>query len=231
MSAPGRLVWIGIALLVGIGVVATLHRARAVATDSSSYVPMGRALSASELRDVAAYDRAFADNPWLTALHIAPGPIFLVLAPFQFSARIRTRHLRLHRWSGRLIVLLALAAGVSGLLLVPRFRFTGFAASSAALVFGMLFVVAILRAFVAIRRGDVEHHREWMIRAFAIAIGISVVRIIGALMVVASRAQPFEILSWSFWIGWSVALAAGEWWIRRSRRGRFASPIGELRSA
>jgi FtsH-binding integral membrane protein len=212
-----RLLWGSVALLVAIGVTASVNRARAIATGDSSNLAVGGALSAAEVRDIAAYDSAFASHPLLTVLHIAPGPIFLVLAPLQFSSRIRTRHLRLHRWSGRVLVLLALVAGVSGLLLVPHFSFTGSAASWAALVFGTLFVVAILRAFVAIRRRDVVRHREWMIRAFSIAIGISVVRIVGGLLVVASRAEPFDILGWSFWIGWLVSFAAGEWWIRRSR--------------
>lgn len=54
-------------------------------------------------------------------------------------------------------------------------------------------------------------------RALSAADGISVVRIVGGLLVMASRAQPFDILGWSFWIGWLLSFAAGEWWIRRSR--------------
>jgi len=53
----------------------------------------------------------------------------------------------------------------------------GWLEASAALVFGIWFVACLVLAFRAIRRDDVPQHRRWMIRAFAVGIGIGTIRI------------------------------------------------------
>ena len=45
------------------------------------------------------------------------------------------------------------------------------------MVFGLWFLTCLVLAVRAIRRDDIVHHRRWMIRAFAIGIGIGTVRI------------------------------------------------------
>jgi uncharacterized membrane protein YozB (DUF420 family) len=49
--------------------------------------------------------------------------------------------------------------------------------ASAAVVFGLWFLTCLVLAVRAIRRDDIVHHRRWMIRAFAIGIGIGTTRI------------------------------------------------------
>ena len=45
-------------------------------------------------------------------------------------------------------------------------------------VFGTLFLVALVKGFVHIRAGRVALHREWMIRAFAVALAFATMRVI-----------------------------------------------------
>src|ERR1700726_3698890 len=52
----------------------------------------------------SALDDLFAHYPVLTLIHIVPGLLFMLLGPLQFSSTIRARHLRWHRWSGRVFV-------------------------------------------------------------------------------------------------------------------------------
>jgi uncharacterized membrane protein len=64
---------------------------------------------------------------------------------------------------------------------------------------------------VAIRRHQVACHREWMIRAFALAIGISVVRVVGAAVDLALTpvgVRPAEIFVISIWAGWVIAFGS-----------------------
>jgi len=204
-------------ILVGIGVASTINRALALKNGALFFDPIRATLPATELQDLEKYDRGFGTHPVLTFLHIIPGSLFLILAPFQFSSRIRNRHIRFHRWSGRLIIVIAVLAGLFGLFLGVPFQFTGTTASSAGILFGVLFLIALVRAFIAIRRHDLQRHREWMIRAFSIGIGISTVRIVGGILFLITRAVSFEMLGLSFWIGWTLTLAAGELWIRRNR--------------
>jgi hypothetical protein len=85
---------------------------------------------------------------------------------------------------------------------------------------GGVFLFSMGRAFLAIRSGDVERHREWMIRAFAVAIGISTIRVIGAILDPALTPYGYsapQVLGLSLWVGWVLTMAAAEIWIRRSR--------------
>ena len=84
------------------------------------------------------------------------------------------------------------------------------------------FLLALGWAFRAIRSGQVARHREWMIRAFAVAIGISSVRVCGAIVDLAltpAGFRPQELFVGSLWTGWAVTIYAAEIWIRRTRRG------------
>jgi hypothetical protein len=172
------------------------------------------------MSEIARFDSPFAAHPAQTLLHVIPGALFLVLAPLQFASRIRTRHLRLHRWSGRLLVLAGLLSGLNGLYFGLLMPFAGAAERVAIALFGGLFLLALARGFVAIRRRDPDGHREWMIRAFAIALGISTVRVLGGILDVAltpSGVAPVTVFLLSVWLGWSLTLGAAEVWIRRTR--------------
>src|ERR1700732_765407 len=54
----------------------------------------------------AALDGGFAAHRLLTFVHIVPASLVIALMPLQFVSRIRERHLALHRWSGRVVIVL-----------------------------------------------------------------------------------------------------------------------------
>jgi len=58
-------------------------------------------------------------------------------------------------------------------------------------VFGVLFLVPLVKGFVHVRAGKVALHREWMIRAFAIGLAVVTQRLIfiPALLAVADPTQ------------------------------------------
>jgi uncharacterized membrane protein len=217
MKARRVVLWSGIALLAAIGISAAIGRGLAIATDVPSHETIRSLLPAVAAQDTDEFGRWFAAYPVLTFLHIFPGAVILALAPFQFSSGIRRRHIRFHRWSGRVVLVAALAAGLSALVLGAISPFGGLTATSAVAVFGVFFLVAILRAFIAIRRGDVARHREWMIRMLSLCLGISTIRIVGLLLVLITRAGPLEVIGLAFWIGWGLTFGAAELWVRYTR--------------
>jgi hypothetical protein len=222
--------WCGVALLVIVGVAAVFGRG-VFRTDFASRADpfRQRVLTALHLQDpflpqraaeLERFDRRFAASPVSTLLHILPGGAFLILAPLQFSSRIRSRYIQFHRWSGRILMLAALVAAVAGLYFGLRMPYGGLGEVTAITFFGSLFVVAVGRAFLAIRRHQVARHREWMIRAFAIAIGISTVRVVAAVFDLAltpAGLRPPDLFALSLWTGWTITLGAGELWIRYTR--------------
>jgi uncharacterized membrane protein len=159
-------------------------------------------------------EQRFADHAAATLLHVVPGALFLALAPLQFSSRFRSRHLRFHRWSGRLLLVAVAVSAVTGLFFGVVIPIAGFGEASSTGVFGALILFAIVRGYLAVRRGDLARHREWMIRAFAIAIGVSTIRLIAAVMQLIVKTTPERTVAISFWTGWAVTLLAAELWIR-----------------
>lgn len=222
--------WCGVVVLVIIGVGAAVGRGVFRADFATRADPVRQKLLAAlhredpflaqRAKELDRFDDRFAANPLLTLLHILPGGLVLILAPFQFSSRIRRRHIQFHRWSGRILVLAAFVAAIAGLYFGLLMPYGGVGEVTAVAFFGGLFVVAVGRAFVAIRRQQVTRHREWMIRAFAIAIGISTVRVVSAVFDMALTPlglRPQDLFALSLWTGWAISLATGEFWIRYTR--------------
>src|SRR5918998_509356 len=123
------------------------------------------------------YNPGFLRFPTIVALHVVLGGVYLVLAPLQFVRRIRTRHLGYHRWVGRVLVAIGLVVGATALFMGLVIPFSGWGERVIIGLFGGLFLLALGKGFVHIRAGRVASHREWMIRAFAIALSIATMRL------------------------------------------------------
>jgi uncharacterized membrane protein len=180
-----------------------------------------------------ALDDLFAHYPILTLIHIVPGLLFMLLGPLQFSATIRARHLRWHRWSGRVFVACGFVIGISALIMsfgMPAIG--GVNQAAATTLFGSYFLVALSRAFWLIRRREVALHREWMIRAFSIGLAVATIRPIMGVFFATTRLSgltPREFFGVAFWIGFVLHLMAAEAWIHATQSRRQLEPACELR--
>jgi uncharacterized membrane protein len=162
-------------------------------------------------------DTGFASHPALTLAHILPGVLFVVLGPFQFMAGLRRRRPVLHRWMGRFFLADSLVIGVTALVMSPQMAIGGTLESAATFVFGVLFLFSLGRAFAAIRARRVAEHRRWMIRAYAIGLGVATVRPIVGVFFATSRIThftPHDFFGIAFWLGFTLSLATAETWIR-----------------
>ena len=209
--------WCGVAVLAALGIAGAIARTVSVACGGLAYDQFRQLLPEKIVQEAFELDRWFAQHSILTLMHVTLGGIFLTLAPIQFSSRIRGRYPQLHRWSGRMLLLVALVVSLSGLLLAALFPFGGPVAASAAFVAGAFFLVALIQAFIAIRRGEVARHREWMIRMFSIGLGIATVRIIGLVLFAITGARFQDLAGLSFWTGWVSTFVVAELWIRHTR--------------
>jgi uncharacterized membrane protein len=160
------------------------------------------------------FDRRYAEHAVLAYAHILPGVIYLVLAPFQISRRFRNRHLPLHRKMGRVLVPLGIAGGLFGIIFGILYSFGGFAEASAAVVFGSWFVFCLAYAYMHIRAGDTVSHRRWMIRAFAIGLGVGTIRIWIGLFQGFGLLDEVTSFGVAFWVAFTMHLIAAELWLR-----------------
>lgn len=233
-----RALWAVVAVLVALGVFSAVGRtiflddfiARAEPVREWTMTAIGRGdpLALQRPAEVARMDGKFATHPALTLWHVVPGGLFLLLAPLQFSSRMRSRHRALHRWSGRMLLPLLVASVLPGVYFGVFNPYGGPGEAVAIGLFGSALFISIGVAFIAIRRRQVARHREWMIRVFAFAVAISSVRLaFGAIdaALTPSGIPPPDQFVLSVWAGWVITLAAAEAWIRYTRpRVRVALP-------
>jgi hypothetical protein len=203
-----RVMWVALIVLCAIGGAAAIRRMVALAYPAKSGPP--------QLVDL---DALFVAKASLTLVHIVPALALICLVPFQFSRRFRTRHLKAHRWIGRVIMVLGLIVGVSGLALLKD-PVGGWAEVTAILFFDALFLVALTKAYVYARRRAIAQHREWVIRAMSVAVGVATVRpIMGVFFATAplTGMTPHQFFGIAFWTGFTLTYVAGEMWIRYTR--------------
>jgi uncharacterized membrane protein len=174
-----------------------------------------------------ATSRKYSAQPTLTLVHVASGMLILLLAPLQLWERFRMRHLRVHRFCGKVVLGAAVGLAVSGTYFGWVEPTGGNLEATAVAVFGGFFVVAGGRAYILIRRGDVVRHREWMMRMFAVALGSSTIRLVALVSLAALNGGPDMInrrsVGFVFWLGWLLTLSFAELWIRRHRGKRQGS--------
>ncbi|MEO6068764.1 MAG: DUF2306 domain-containing protein [Gemmatimonadota bacterium] len=222
-----RLWWAMTFLLVGLGVAAAGYRALHISDAGVIAEPLrarlldavGRSdpLRAERARELAQFDAQFARRPTLTMLHVIPGALFLAFAPLQFRRRFRDRHRTIHRWTGRLLLGLLLLSTIPALRFAIGSPFAGAAETVLIVIIAGLVLNSAVRAWVAIRRGEVDRHRRWMIRLFALALGISVARVVGFLLdplIAPMGPSVASVFVPILGAGWALAIAGGEWWIR-----------------
>jgi hypothetical protein len=198
---------VGIVLVAVTALNVTVRIATDVPNIQSGVVPPSTELA-----------HGYARYPLLAYAHILPGLLFMVGGGLQFVGRLRRRYPRFHRWLGRVLVAAGLTTGALAVAYGVLVPYGGTLEAAATVVFGAAFIVAIVRGLLHARRRDFAKHREWMIRAYAIGLGVSTIRIwIGLLESLTGKTLQ-QVMGAAFWLGFLTHAAAAELWLRSSRR-------------
>jgi uncharacterized membrane protein len=155
-------------------------------------------------------------------VHIT-GMLFALLAgPFQFRRRLRERHFAFHRALGKLYIASAIVGGLGGLYMA-QFSASGTVSDLGftLLALGVLFTTTI--AFMRILNGDVQSHREWMTRSYALVFSAITLRLyLNGLEAAFGEHDGYAIVAWACWL---PNLAFAEWLIRSRLRRHPEAPI------
>ena len=89
--------------------------------------------------------------------------------------------------------------------------------TAATTLFGISFLFCLIKAYRHIRRKEVAQHREWMIRTFAIALGVATTRPIVGMFFAFRKLTPHEFFGIAFWLGFTLTFFAAESWIDYTR--------------
>lgn len=201
------LVWTGVIVLVLITTVFAVQR---VVTDYPN-VRDGIIPPADSI------DHGYARHPAIAYTHIVPGVIYMVLAPLQFLPGLRRRRPRLHRVLGRTLVAAGIVTGLFAIALGVIVPFGGPTESAATLTFGAIFLFSLALGFVRARQRRFAAHREWMIRAFAIGLGVSTIRLWVPVLMLSTEMTFQEFFGIAFWLAFVMHFVAAETWINITR--------------
>jgi uncharacterized membrane protein len=163
-------------------------------------------------------DVHYVKHVLMISLHIVPGLIFLVLGPLQFTPSIRTQWPRFHRWSGRVFIASGLVTAVTAMTMNMVFPpVGGLFKSLAVYIFSIAQIVTLIVALRAILRRDIARHRAWMIRAFAIGLSVSTMRIFFIPAYILYGIPNDFTIGLGMWVGFVVNVLAAEFILWRER--------------
>ncbi len=195
-------IWWWFAALLAVGVAA--YSLRYVIVGERAYVPE---LSAS-----------FRLHPVAIAIHTLFGPAALVLGLVNLLPAMRQRaRWTPHRWVGRAYLVSALALGAAGLWLAFHAA-GGMGARVGFTLLALATLTTAVQGYLHIRRRDVKHHREWMLRSYGLIFAAVTLRVWLPILIIAHGGEFLPAYRWVAWLSWVPNLLFVEWVIRRGWR-------------
>jgi uncharacterized membrane protein len=154
---------------------------------------------------------AYAAHIVVLCLHAITGGLALLIGPFQFLASVRRKRPALHRALGRTYLVSVLVGGVLAFF-SALFSTSGLVAQVGLLILAAAWLYSAVRAYLAIRARQIQLHRIWMIRNYALTFAAVMLRVIllGGMLFPVSFSELYPI---SVWAGWTVPLLVAEWFI------------------
>jgi len=184
----------------------------AYAIISYAFLPLGSQLEPTMLQN-------FLTHKTGIYTHIFASSVAMLLGPLQFSTRIRSRYLDLHRWAGRIYLGVGvLIGGLSGLYM-SFYAFGGIGAKLGFLSLAVCWLFTGFKALASIRQKNITAHRQWMVFNFSLTLAAATLRIYLPLSAVIglSFEVAYPIIAWLAWI---PNLFVAAWLIRLKPRAR-----------
>jgi len=182
MARVSKALW-GLAAFLSVGVALYSYRFL------TPHPMMGEDIAANLLR-----------KPWLP-IHAALAATALIVGPFQFLPRLRTRWPKVHRTIGKIYVVACLAGAPAGFILAMGSD-AGPIARSGFMTLAVLWFAVTAYAFQLATQGRIVLHRRWMIRSFALTFAAVTLRLylpIPPMFMHMSFIEGYRVISWFSW--------------------------------
>jgi uncharacterized membrane protein len=155
------------------------------------------------------YEAASFDPYWPRRsgllLHITGGMIALLTAPWQFFTGFTGKSMNVHRYTGR-IFLAGVTAGVTGATYLAFTTTLGWAFGFGILGLAAAWASTTGMAYYAIRKGLVEIHKEWMVRAYVVTFAFVTFRVFSDYGPTSHLKPAGDLAITLAWASWVVPL-------------------------
>lgn len=145
--------------------------------------------------------------------HILFGGLALLIGWVQFSEKIRNSNLQRHRTIGKVYVTAALISGSCGIY-IGLYATGGIISALGFMSLGTIWLYTTLKAYFAIRKGDVELHQGFMIYSYVACFAAVTLRIWLPILgfVFGDFVTAYRIVAWLCWVP-NIAFAF--FWVRK----------------
>jgi len=145
---------------------------------------------------------------WLYA-HVVAGILAILIGPVQFWPELKQKYPDLHRVMGVVYVGSVETAGVAAIYLAFHTDF-GWMFSFGLGSMAMAWMISTSLATIAVCRGMIEQHREWMVRSYVLTFGFVLLRVTTALLDLTNVGSIPERFIFASWASWAVPLMITE---------------------
>lgn len=155
-------------------------------------------------------------------LHIAAGAICILTALIQFSYYILKKRKAIHRWSGKLYVLVVLLLAAPTGFYMSFFAKGSFWERMLFMFMAVTWFITTLYGFTTIHKKNVLAHKIWMMRSYAMAMTAVTFRVYHIIFYLLDwgHLENYEL---SLWISVIGNMLFAEWIIYRQSRNYLTS--------
>ena len=143
-------------------------------------------------------------------VHIFSGPVVLLNGLILLSERVRRRHGGLHRFLGRVQVVVLLVFVFPSSVVMSRYAFGGWSAGLSFLLLSVATAGCAIAGVVHARRRRFDRHRRWMLRSYVLICSAVALRLISGAAGVVGVPSPEEAYIVASWTSWVLPLVAYE---------------------
>lgn len=133
--------------------------------------------------------------------HIIFGGIALLTGWTQFSPKMRNRRMALHRKLGKVYVIAVLLSALAGIY-IGFFATGGLISSTGFICLGIIWFYTTLKAYLYIKRGEVEKHQKIMVYSYAACFAAVTLRVWLPIltMLYGNFSKAYLVVAWLSWV-------------------------------
>ncbi|MEX1001448.1 MAG: DUF2306 domain-containing protein [Crocinitomicaceae bacterium] len=144
-------------------------------------------------------------------IHVISGMLVILIGPFQFLQKLRTKYLSFHKKLGKIYVYAILLFAAPTGLIMAFYAEGGWWSTLAFLIMSILWFITTLLAVIRIKNRDIIGHQKWMYRSYALSFAAVTLRILVPFLSLYTNFSEDVVTISTAWLSWIINLFFVEW--------------------